>query len=779
VEHCVVAMVHRSSPGRASSALDPERASGTRPPAAGRRFASAPRLAVVVCTIGLLLAWAPPAAAARTPRTVRRALKVSGPPDCPWLNSSLPVPVRVRMLLSAMTPRQEADMMHLEWGSGTADPYEGQSAAIPALCIPLITEDDGAAGVGSGWHHGSLRTSPLAFTGATQLPAPIADAAAFDPGLARRYGQVIGTEDAASGVDVALAPTINIERDPLWGRAYESLGEDPYLSATLGIALVDGIQSKRVVAVLKHLAAYNQETHRGTLSDDAIMSARTLREVYLPAFSAVVQQARPGGIMCSYALINGVPSCQNVALLQGILRDEWRFTGFVRSDCGSVFDQTAALAAGVSQVKCGTTYEPAHLVRDLKLGVLSRAALDAVVAPLLTTLFTQNLIASPHPPHPYGEVSTAADRAVARRTDDEGAVLLKNDGILPLDLARIPSLALIGGHDGTPMPAGLGAMHVRDATPDTTLDALRAALGSRLTYASGSDPAQAARVAGKAAVAVVVVHDTEIEGYDRKNLTLPDHQDRLVRAVEAVNHHTIVVLETGAPVLLPWLAATPALLETWYPGQQAGPSLVDLLSGAVDPGGKLPVTWPASATARPDVSPADFGGVRGRVDYQADGIDVGYRWYQVHHVTPAFSFGDGLSYTSFSFSDLDVRTARDGDLEVAATVTDTGHRAGSDVVQCYVGQPPTAGEPPRQLRGFQRVRLRPGGSATVHLELTPGDLAHWSTLAGQWERSAGRYRIWVGDGSDLAHLPLSATVTEPALALGVDSGPAPVPASQA
>jgi beta-glucosidase len=275
----------------------------------------------------------------------------------------------------------------------------------------------------------------------------------------------------------------------------------------------------------------------------------------------------------------------------------------------------------------------------------------------------------------------------------------------------------------------------------------------------------------------VVVHDNEREGYDRTTLTLPDDQDRLVRAVEAVNHHTVVVLETGAPVLLPWLAATSAVLETWYPGQQAGASLVDLLGGSVDPGGKLPVTWPASATARPDVSPADFGGVDGRVDYQADGIDVGYRWYEVHHVAPAFSFGDGLSYTRFTFSALGLHTDRGGNLEVAATVTDTGHRSGSDVVQCYVGEPAAAGEPPRQLRGFQRVWLRPGGSATVHLELTPGDLAHWDSATGRWERSAGRYRIWVGDGSDPTHLPLTTTVTQASLSLGVNSGPAPTPAT--
>jgi beta-glucosidase len=691
---------------------------------------------------------------------------------CPWLDETFPVATRVAMLESAMTDQEEAALLRLDWGRSRSDPYEGDTPAIPSLCIPAITEQDGSAGVGSGWR----LTSDKSFDGATQLPAPIADAAAFDPGLASSYGAVIGREDAGTGVDAALAPTVNIERDPLWGRAYESLGEDPYLSATLGIALVEGIQSQRVVAVLKHFAAYNQETNRGTTADDVIVSERALREIYLPAFSATVQQAHPGGVMCSYALINGVPSCQDKELLQGILRGQWHFTGFIRSDCGSVFDQQAAVLAGVSQVKCGEVYDPEQLTSAVHHGQLTRADLTTLVTPLLTVLFTDDLIADPHPADPTAKVSSAADRAVARRTDDEGAVLLKNDGILPLHLARIPSVALIGGDGGTPMPAGFGAMHVKDAHPVTALDALRARLGHhRLIYESGSNLSAAVRAARRARVAIVVVHDVESEGRDRTTLTLPDDQDRLVRDVEAANRRTVVVLETGAPVLMPWLAQTPAVLETWYPGQQAGSSLVDLLSGAVDPSGKLPVTWPASEQARPDTSRAAFGGVGGHVEYR-DGIDVGYRWYEVHDVTPAFAFGDGLSYTSFGFADLAVTPGPQGGIRVAATVRNDGHVAGAEIVQCYVGDPASTGEPPRQLRGFDRVTLDPGQSRRVHVTLTPGDLAYWDTARGQWVMAPGSYRVWVGDGSDLAHLPLTATLSRPAEDLGVDSGPAPATA---
>ena len=265
---------------------------------------------------------------------------------CPWLSSSRPVATRVDQLLAAMTPRDEATILHLLKVGTDGVPYQGFTPAIPSLCIPLITEQDGAAGVAMNFH------------GVTQLPAPIASAAAFDPTLSGNYGSVIGAEDAAKGVDLALAPTINIDRSPLWGRSYESLGEDPFLTASLAVPLVNGIQSHRVVSVVKHYAAYNQETKRGTLQDDSVVSERAMREIYLPAWSSVVQLANPGAVMCAYNLINGVPSCENENLLQGILRNEWGFAGFVRSDCASVYDEKAAIAVKVSQVKCTPHVQP-------------------------------------------------------------------------------------------------------------------------------------------------------------------------------------------------------------------------------------------------------------------------------------------------------------------------------------------------------------------------------------------------------------------------------------
>lgn len=697
------------------------------------------------------------------------ALRGSATDACPWLDAQTPVATRVNELLHAMSPLQEATLLHL-LQVNSAVPYEGYTPAVPALCIPEITEQDGAAGVASGFEGAASGVFP----GVTQLPAPIADAAAFDPALARQYGNVIGSEDATKGIDLALSPTINIDRSPLWGRSYETLGEDPFLTATLAVPLVQGIQTNRVVSVVKHFAVYNQETNRATKLDDSIVSDRAMHEIYLPAFSAVTQAGHAGAIMCSYNLINGVPACNDTSLLDGILQGQWHFDGFVRSDCGSVYNQAAAMAAGVSQVKCTPLYSPTALAAAVSDHQLARSELDGLARPLLTVLFRFNLIGAPHPLGPDQVATTPAHRAVAEQTEAEGSVLLKNDGhILPLDLAHLSSLALIGPDGATPMPAGLGAMHVAPTDPITAENAFGEVLGSRLHYYDGSDLRTAADIARLAGTAVVVVHDVEIERHDRTTLSLPGDQDALVEAVAAANPRTIVVLETGSAVLMPWLHKVPAVLETWYPGETAGTALVYLLSGAVDPSGKLPVTFPAaeSPAAMPDATRATFGGVNGEVLY-ADGIDVGYRWYEANGVQPLFSFGYGLSYTHFTFSRMRAVTTPAGGVNVQATITNAGPVQGADVVQCYLGYPTSAGEAPRQLRAFTRVNLAPRQSATVNLTLSPGDLAVWNTAEAQWVVPAGTFSLYVGDGSDLANLPLTATVTMNAASLGVDSGPA-------
>ncbi len=691
---------------------------------------------------------------------------IDAKPTCPWLNSKLPVVTRVSMLIGAMTPLQEATLLHLHQPT-PAMPYEGSTPAMPNLCIPAITEQDGAAGVASGY-------GPVAdgFTRVTQLPAPIADAAAFDPSLANKYGDVIGSELAAKGIDLALAPTINIDRSPLWGRSYESLGEDPYLSASLTAPLVRGIQSERVVSVVKHFAAYNQEQYRGTLADNSIVSDRALHEIYLPAFAAAVRSGQAGSIMCSYNLINGSPACENRALLDGILRGQWNFGGFVRSDCGSIYDQAAAITASISQVKCTRYYNPSALAASVASNALPRAQLDALARPLLNVLFRYDLIKNPHPLRVQAMATSNTHQAVARTTANEGAVLLQNrGGLLPLNLKRMKSLALIGPGEGTPMPAGFGAMHVRPSRPVTALAALRGVMGSRVRYNDGGDISDAVQLAASSEAAVVVVHDVQAERHDRTSLALPGNQDALVSAVAAANRRTVVVLETGSGVLMPWLNSVSSVLETWYPGEQAGPSLVELLSGRANPSGKLPVTFPASSAAMPANTPATFGGVQGRTVYE-EGLNVGYRWYDSHQVTPAFKFGYGLSYTHFRFADLRTAPGPVGGMKVTATITNTGHVAGADVVQCYLGYPDSSGEPPRQLRSFVRVALKPGQTKTVQFDLSAGDLSRWDSSSQRWVVDPGTYQVWVGDGSDPSTLPLTKTLNVDGATLEASSGPA-------
>jgi beta-glucosidase len=430
------------------------------------------------------------------------------------------------------------------------------------------------------------------------------------------------------------------------------------------------------------------------------------------------------------------------------------------------------MAAGVSQVKCSLLYNPIAVADAVARGTISRPTLDAVARPLLTVLFDYNLIADPHPLNRDLPATTPVHEGVALATANEGAVLLKNRGnLLPLDLSHLGSLALIGPSDGTPMPAGYGAMRVLSTHPVTALSALQSTMGNRVHYDDGSDIRDAAALARRSDVAVVVVYDVESERHDRTSLALPGNQDALVAAVAAANPRTVVVLETGSAVLMPWQPSVPTVLETWYPGEQAGTSLVDLLSGQADPGGKLPVSFPASPGQMPDNTLASFGGTGGKTIY-ADDINVGYRWYGAHQVSPAFDFGYGLSYTRFQFSGLQVAPGTGGGVTVRATVTNTGHARGADVVQCYLGEPASSGEPPRQLRGFNRVVLLPGKARTVQFSLGPGDLARWDAALHSWVVDGGTYRVWVGDSSNVRNLPLATTVQVPPASLGANSGPA-------
>jgi beta-glucosidase len=638
----------------------------------------------------------------------------------------------------------------------------GYVAGNPRLGIPPLILSDGPAGVRD--RSNAPRRRP-----GTALPAPVGLAASFDPVLAREYGELLGKEARARGVSVVYAPAINIVRVPLGGRNFEYLGEDPYLASELVSPEVTGIQAQHVAAQVKHYALNDQENDRSTASSNA--SERVIREMYLPAFQAAVQRGHTWSIMCANNKVNGTYACENSPLLADILRKEWKFDGVVGSDYAATHSAKAALRAGLDQSftlrNWGAYYQ--DLPRLVHSGAVSEALVKDAAGHVLTLMFRVGLFDKMAPAAP---TNVSADGAFARSAAEEAAVLLKNAAhALPLDPAKQPSLAVIGPYAKVPLTGGGGSSHVRPYYSVSPLDGLRARLGSHttVTFADGSNLAAATATARAAAAAVVVVGDQEQEGADRVSLSLPNDQDRLVAAVAAANPKTVVVLQTGGPVMMPWLSRVPAVLEAWYPGQEDGNALAALLVGDVNPSGKLPVTFPTSLSQGPaHASPSYPAGPHG-YDY-TEGLQVGYRWYDAQHLTPLFPFGYGLSYTTFRISRLRTSMvptvgagtaptgAGAGQPLVRATVavTNTGSRVGTDVIQLYVTDPRSAGEPPRQLRGFSRIRLQPTESKEVTFTVESPAFATWNPAQHRWDTAKGNYGISVGDSS--RDLPATGTV---------------------
>ncbi|HEV3362175.1 MAG TPA: glycoside hydrolase family 3 C-terminal domain-containing protein [Pseudonocardiaceae bacterium] len=791
------------------------------------------RRVTILCAVGLVLA-----------ATTGASTSAAADPQ-PWLRPGLSTDARVDLLLAAMTLPEKIAELHAD----TCPPYESCIPANTRLGLPEMVLEDDSTGVAAG------------MSGVTALPATIAASASWDPRLLNDYGQVIGNEEKAKGIDVALAPTVNILRVPEWGRSFESLGEDPYLNATMGAADVTGIQSAGILADVKHFAVYNQEANRKTVS--AQIDSRTLHEIYLPAFAAAVK-AGAGSFMASYNAINGVSVSADPYMLTTVLRDELGFQGFVRSDGGGTYSTVPSAEAGLDvQVRGSVDYFGAPLLAAVQAGQVSMATINSMVRPILREMFQFDLVGKTWGNGSLTQnVITPADTRTALTTAEQGAVLLRDQaGALPLSATALNSIAVIGpdaspgkaegggsGHvvtpflvspvqgiqaadpgatvhysAGLPTPDSLPAIPAADLSPayqpgtnytgtltapvtgqyllavndptgysDVTLSVdgtpvLSTAGTPGNSYGTGSVQLQAGvpyqvRISGpttqlswetpdglsaniaaavtaarQSQVAVVVVGDQESEAADRVNLNLDAGSDQLVEAVAAANPHTIVVLNSGAPVLMPWLNQVSGVLEAWYPGEQDGTALADLLFGKVNPSGKLPMTFPATADQTPATTAAQYPGVNGVADY-SEGLQVGYRWYQANNQTPLFPFGYGLSYTSFAFSHLTVSRTTDSlsPVTVSAMVTNTGSRAGSEVAQLYLGDPASTGEPSRQLKGFQKVTLQPGQSTRVHFTLSPQDFATWDSTANTWVTADGNYQVAVGDSS--ANLPLTGTV---------------------
>lgn len=651
---------------------------------------------------------------------------------------------RAAAIVHRMTVQEKVRELHGVWSNEHFRYVPG----VKRLGIPPLIMTNGPAGVGPG------NTNPQ--PRATGLPAPIALASTWDPEAAYKYGVVEGEETRDVGAGMLEAPDVNITRIPQGGRTFESYGEDPVLTSQIVVANIRGIQSADVIANVKHYVANNQETHR--LSINEIVGERALREIYMPAFKAAVEKGNVASVMCAYPQVNGEYNCANKFLLTDVLKDGWHFNGFVVSDFGAVHSTVPSAMAGLDlEMPTGKYFST-----DLESAIQDDQVPISVINDKLIRRFTKMIEFGLFDAQPTVKpIPALADAAAARSIADEGAVLLKNDNhLLPLHTDQLRNVALIGpyaiqGHDG-----GGGSSHVIPLFTILPKNGIQAQLSmsTRLHVLDGYDIAAAVKAAQKADVAIVVAGDQDSEGHDQ-SLTLPGNQNELIQAVAAANPHTIVVLQTGSAVLMPWLDKVAAVLETWYPGEEDGNVLGDLLLGRVDPSGKLPLTFPAQLSDTLARNRMEYPG-DGKTVHYSEGIEVGYRWYQTHQVKPLFPFGFGLSYTTFSFSHLSVTHVDPADHEVSLSFTmkNTGDVAGADVAQVYVGYPeiPEGNEAPEQLKGFQRISLKPGQSKTVTIHLNAQAFSYWNTTHHRWQIQPGQYSMMVGDSS--VNLPLSQTI---------------------
>lgn len=670
----------------------------------------------------------------------------------PWMNQSLSASERTHLLIRAMTLDEKIALVH---GTGYPTPLKAYAGYVPAnrrLGIPALKLADGRAGVGDGAKDVTL------------LPAPIAAAASWSTTLLHAYGKVLGEEEWGKGANVFLGPTMDIVRVPEWGRSFETYGEDPYLNGQMAAAEIEGVQSQGPIANANMYLTMNQETDR--FHTNSVVDERTLQEIYLPPFQAAIQLGHVGTVMCAYVKTNAEYSCENSNLLSDFLRKELAFGGWVMSDWGATHSTIASAKAGLDQEMPSGRYYGQALKTAVEDSDVSMATLNEHVRRILITMFGHGLFDKPQPGNWNTNVRSAAHDLFSRQAAEQGMVLLKNNGgILPLS-GKL-SIAVIGAAGGTkPEAEGGGSSHVVAPYVISPLDGIRRRTGNGIavSYADGSGLGQAARLARAAKVAIVFAGAAQSEGSDRRNLELPGNQDQLISTVAAANPDTVVVLNTGGAVLMPWIDKVRAVVEAWYPGQEDGNAIAAILFGDVNPSGKLPLTFPRTGAEVPTGTPQQWPGVNGRSIY-SEKLDVGYRWYDATGAQPLFPFGYGLSYTTFRVSDLDVTPQRPAGApglrgqKVIATVsvTNTGHRSGAEVVQAYVHQPSRNGEPPRQLCAFAKVFLKPSETKRARLILSPRTFSVYDTARSKWISPHGIYEILVGVSS--RDLPLHRNVT--------------------
>jgi beta-glucosidase len=689
----------------------------------------------------------------------------------PWMDQSLNADQRADRLIGAMTLDEKIQTVFGYFSTDFAPkayvkpaqgrPYTaGFVAGVPRLGLPNQWQTDAGLGV-------ATQAAPAPFLrGRTSLPSGLATAATWNPKLAFAGGAMIGAEARLSGHNILLAGGANLLREPRNGRNFEYAGEDPLLAGVMVGEQIRGIQSNHVMSTVKHFALNDQETNRGTI--DAKIADAAARTSDLLAFEFAIERGHPAAVMCAYNRVNGVYACESDYLLNQVLKTDWAYDGYVMSDWGATHSTIPAALSGLDQ-QSGYPFDQSEyfngaLKEAVVDGHVPQARFDNMLHRIVRSMFANGLIDDPVVAAGVaGSIDFAADAEVARSDAEEGIVLLKNSAsILPLD-TNTGSIVVIGGHADTGVLSGGGSSQVYPVGglvvpnegpaefpgpmvfhPSSPLRALAERSKATISYLDGKDIEQAATVAASSDIAIVFATQWTAESVDVPTLSLPGNQDALIAAVAKANPKTIVVLETGGPVTMPWLDQAAAVVEAWYPGSSGGPAIARVLTGEVNPSGHLPASFPVSAAQLPrpvlDGNAAD-GQTRFSIDYNIEGAAVGYKWFDLKNRAPLFPFGHGLSYTTFAYSGLQV-SARDGRIAVSFKVQNTGGRDGQAVPQLYVspaGPQKPAWEAPKRLAGWDKVGLAVGATGDVSLIVDPRLLGVYDTASKTWRIGAGEY----------------------------------------
>ncbi len=708
----------------------------------------------------------------------------------PWLNTNLSADERASMVLKEMTLDEKISLLHGTGMEGLSpmsplaihsNGGAGYTVGIPRLGIPAIQMSDAAYGVRMSGENGRYSTA---------LPSCVAGAATWDALGGYEYGALIGRELRAQGYNMSLGGGVNLTREPRNGRTFEYMGEDPVLAGKMVASVIKGLQAQHVIGDIKHYALNDQESGRNSVNVN--IDERSARESDLLAFEIGIQESDAAAVMCSYNRVNGDYACENKYLLNDVLRKDWKFKGFVLTDWGGAHSVAKASAAGLDHEQPGWIFYGDELKKDVESGKVPKTELDDHVRRILRAMFATGVVDDQTP---RGVVDVVGGLEVARKIEEQSIVLLKNDGAqLPLDTSKVHTIAVIGQHADVGMISGGGSAQVdppggnailppgKGQTrwlepvwfPTSPLKSVRAkAAGATVEFNSGADAAAAAALAKNSDVAIVFAYQWESEDMDLPSLSLPEHQDDLIAKVAAANPHTIVVLETGGPVTMSWVGQVSAILEAWYAGSGGSDAVANVLFGNVNPSGKLPLTFPRSEADLPHPTvvqpPPDS-----RANYQKpevwkeiaaglkpfqitydEGVKVGYKWYDAEKKPVLFAFGHGLSYTTYSYSNLRVTAGKTP--QVAFTVTNTGNRAGAEVGEVYASLPASAAEPPKRLVGWSKVQLNAGESKEVTVDVDPKYLSIYNVEQHGWQLIPGEYSFMVGGSSQ--NLPLRESVS--------------------